>query len=330
MTLATQTWRVSPKYNITCASASTMTATELVVGLKAMFDAEDTAGTNYWSYAEAVTGANNHIILRRKGSPGGTLGTFRAVVFGTTSGTPNAANMLHATAATINCFYVASSEDCNQNTVTNSVSAGALLSGKYVPGCSIITAASSMGSQHAPKCMLIESDACCYIAIVSSAVANYGCILGVGEIMERYDGTSIWGFVSSRSMSVGTDLLNESSTAASMNVGILTTTQTSASGGYYNGGARAVGRALGAVDAAQYSVLQDFTSSYACIHPILICDKPVATYNPTLVGTLRQARLANMVCGQLAVKNAAGTLVGYNINAGFSAFGHGMFFDQSP
>jgi len=332
MSLSTQTWRVSAKYNISSASSTVITQLEMIIAIKAMFDAEDVIGSSSWSYVAADTTAG-YIILKRKGSPSGTLASFRAIIFGHTSNTAHSSNLLLGAANTANQLYVASSEDGANNTIANAWTAGAALTGKYVPGTTALTASFGAGSSSTPKVFMIDSDEVCYIFVTTSNNTNVGCMIGVGAVAEKFDGTAVWGYVHSRGTSNGQDAGTEGiSTSGLMCMsGIDSGSSSIGSGGYYdNSAARALGR-INAIIANSsgftYDGLQDAGNSYAVLMPILLGSKSTASGPVNYTGLLRQARMGPRVTAQVGLKNAGGTTVAYAINAGYNALGHGLVLD---
>lgn len=331
MTLPTQTWRVSPKYNVAMAGSSP-TLPELFQAIKDMIDAENTAATNYWTYGSFYSSGNDHYItFKRKGSPSGTLGTFRAIAFGNTGGTINAANAHFNVSVSTGLVFVASSKNINIDGVSNLPTAGALYSTEFNPGVRVVTTGDgNIVAVNAMRVFMVECDTMCSIWFTSTATANGGFHFTFGEIIEKVDGTSLWGHWGTRAAVTG----NETGTnAAAAPNGItlpVDNVSTQVPGAIWDGSSKGWG-VLNQMLANDTLALSDQTASIAGLWPLLTVVKPAAGATPVhLLGVLRQMRWTIPNVGQMALLDGALAVKAYLINAGYNVSGRGLAYDQAP
>jgi len=332
MPLPTQTWRISPLYDVTVAG--TITATGIFTAIKAMFDAEDVIGNNYWTYSlYDNTATSFHMIFKRKGTPSGELATFRACLFFNNAGTINAANLgFAAQAAAATNIYAATSVTHNAETVTNQCDAGAVMGGNFATGQSAFVG-STLTTATAPKVFIVECDTMCSIWLTTSASANNARCVTFGQICERAkDGVGLWGHLSNggntylNGIQDGSEPVGTGSPIG--NIGNASTAGHGA-GSIWDGASKQFGRTILPTAANVLDTLQNSTNDMAVIYPVLMGVKGAAGDDPRALGVLRQMRVTIRNTGRQELRDGSNVLQGYMVNAGFSALGRGIFYDQT-
>jgi len=334
MTLPTQTWRISPLYNL--GVSVVLSVADILKGIKAMFDAEDAIGNNYWTYSlYDVTGNPRHMIFKRKGTPSGTLATFRACMFANVgAATINAANLgVQAAAAATNNLYLATSATHNADVVTNECDVGVVMGGQFCPG-QLFTVGNTVTSTMAPKVFIVECDKMCSIWITTTVSINAARCCVFGELCERAkDGVGLWGFTTNgiADWMDGTQTSAEATGVVSPIAAMdsVTTTTAHGAGTIFDDFAKAFFRLPGPASATVLDGLQNYDNDTAVVVPIIMGGKR-ASGGVSCVGVLRQIRYTIRNTGRQELRDASNVTKGYLINSGFSSLGRGLFYDNAP
>ena len=206
MTLPTQTWRVAGPYGIRAD-----TLANRMTDILAAFAANGADSNGLWiDDTSQVSGTDMYIKFKRKGTPGGTLGTFRGILFAFTTATDNTSpNILSTnvqTTLTNNCIFLGCGANISTTapTITNicttlmyTLSTTKFTKGFLLDGTTGNTSGEVSGSTGTMTDMyIVECDTMCAIVIASGNDMEWGV---VGECVEKLsDNTGIWcGFGSS-------------------------------------------------------------------------------------------------------------------------------------
>lgn len=329
MTLPTMTWRVSAEYPIT--GSATTTTTELLTAIKAAFDAEDAIGNNYW-IADYFTTASNHNMLtfRRKGTPAGTLGTFRVCLFGGTA--PNAAAVIACSTATASSVYACCAEDAGTTTPADYTTGAVWSTTKACPGSACIPAAGLPLAANTPTVLIVENEEQCTIFVRDTAGQSW---VTFGACAEEYSnpGVRVWGTFSSIGRylaSVVVVNVTTASTAEPFPTMSSAGTGNNAPGVCYTSGVRLVyrtGLAAMHTNANPYS-----NSAVTLLHPIILNNRlnNTSTNYGELFGKLRQFAVGPILTGKRALYDGGSNLIGYAINGGSTVSGHSVVLTNSP
>lgn len=191
MTLATQTWRASADYGFTIAGA-TPTCAETLAAINAMLVAENTADNNYWQVSH-YSSTNGTLEIKRKGTPSGTLATYRGLFFGKAATTPNinAINQLPSPSQDALRIFACSSNTANTTGPSVSFSTNAPYTVTYSPAIAFLQL-SSCAKTDSPTVCMVECDECCCI-IVRTTTGRFMAMFGA--VVAKHDDTALWGFV---------------------------------------------------------------------------------------------------------------------------------------
>lgn len=328
MTLPTQTWRLSAEYNIAMAGA-TVTPTELIQAINDAFVAENTIGNNLWMVS-AFDVANKQLELKRKGSPAGSLGTFRALLFGGVS--PNAAAIFSAMATGVTTkIYCGVAENANTTGPATLYSVGApYTSGQKYSGAVPWGTYTGITAANAPKVLIVECDRMCAVVIKDNLGMTYTLF---GEIVERLlDNVGLWGCFTSMDRYVTTTILDSTSNTASPYPLTTQAASTGPPGAYYDGAAmKCLSRAGGGTTQTVADCIPFSNSGLAILNPVFVGERYVnAVSQVILLGQLRQMRYGPYEFGKKRIFNGASALQGYSINGGGTVAGTALIFDNSP
>lgn len=339
MTLPALTWRYSANYNVTCAGANP-TVLEAFTAIKDAFDAEDVIGDSLWTVsASSLSAAKSYIELKRKGSPGGTLGGFRLFLFG--GSTSPASNVVHPSASYLTTQLYAGSA-LNRGTTdgpdadyTAAVPYD-LTTYLYNKGCNWNTPG-TFTTAASPRIVIMETDKCVTVLMVSNT--HVAAITG-GEIFERFsDGAAIYGVYGTGGTFDGGNLLIEVSDTVTASLAPVCNQGAS----FYPAGAyrrpsdsqqRCVGRYGGAFTNTVTSSYpgESPSNGYAILCPIVLSDRESTAANRVLevFGVLRQIRVGPTLLGKRAIFDGTPTLRGYAVGKFSGTAGQAMIFDNTP
>lgn len=311
MTLPTLTWRMSADYVFTPAG-SQATILELFNAIRAAFDAEDVLGSNYWTISAYDTSAVGYLEFKRKGSPGGKLGTFRALLFGGTA--PNAAALMTSQTANTTTIYGLTSEDANSTGPTTAFNSGLPYSNTLATakGCKVAVLTANIANTSTNYVTIIESDEICRI-IVRSNLAYFHFVFGaIGESFLS-SGTRVWGYFGTGGIVQAGVIQTSVAPAAAF----MPCINTAASGSICGGCAPSnvvsqLGR-LGPVPITNsYNEPWADSSSIALLWPVVVGRRTdtAASVNPEPLFKLRQMRVGPHIANRKALYDGGSTLRG--------------------
>jgi len=337
MTLPTQTWRISTiKYNVIVAGAL-ITASEIVTGLKSFLDAEDALGNNYWTYCSvAISGNDSYMMFKRKGSPGGTLGTFRAILAGST-GTPSASNIGFNVVSTGGIVYGATSEDHASDNINTSWASGQTLSGKYNKGVRFVnTTSSTLTSTSIVRCFMIECDRMCSIWLHNGSSSIGAAHFTFGEIVERgADSVGLWGHFTTLGH-INAAIEGDETTGASSLFPYTDNTATETGGGVYDGAAKALSRVSSGIPSSEVTPLtldnlQNAQNDTIFILPVVAGSKSAAGATTVFgLGVYRQMRFSFRHPGIITVRDSSNNIKAYSVSPTSQVVSKAIYYDQSP
>jgi hypothetical protein len=319
MPLTQQTW-IFPT-NPTAAIPA-LTTGKMLTALKNALDAW-TAG--HWEVDQYD--ANNYLTIKRKGSPGGVLGTFRGIVFGryavqSPSQPDNAAlagnGGTHVNNAT-DTLYCGVGEDIDTSTVVDPTTGNPFPGTKYTGG---IICGTDFSTQSSYNVFLCSCDRMLAIFFYNDFKISW-CLLG--EIVERAsDGAGIWGVIGCDAQNPNCDFkMNDTSLVPMLS-------NAEVNGAYYDIGAvRRLERTNG-VDSINRSPLFSGATGAGMLMPIIMSDSEIAdsTYRH-MVGALRQVKMGPYDIGRKVIKDNTDTIIAIFMNAGASTVGSGLYLDQN-
>lgn len=346
MTIATQTWRCSATYTVTKAGA-TATVAEILAAVKAMFDAEDGIGSNYWTVSHYSAG-NGTLELKRKGTPAGTLATYRALLFG--GATPNTAALGATPTVTANTtsVYIASSQDANTTGPGVSYTTGAPYTVTYNPGV-LSCLPGSFTTTNAATLTLVECDECFAIVARPTDTSGYGVICFAGAIVAKYDDTVIWGHASSFNQGTGSAYINAMGGSQVYYTSGNSTPQfptqlVNASNANYppsavvwnSSAAMYTGRVFVLYSTLSSTVTTDnplhtVTADDIVLLPVHLAIRTVGTpYYVAYIGTLRQIKLGPLLQGKNRIVKPDTSTRGYAFGDAVAMDAEATYFDNNP
>lgn len=335
MTLPTQTFRVSTTYAVTMAG-SFLTQAETLAAVNQLLTAETALG-GLWGVSHYDPTAGT-LEIKRNGSPAGTLGTFRALMFGKVAVSPSAAAVATPGGGRV---FVGVSEDAASTGPGQSFTVGIPYPGKKwtVAGTFLYSSGGATITTTTPSMYLIESDEMCAITLFDDTGSHF-CLFGacVEALPEE---TKIWAVFTS-----GGDYLNTASQWG--NNGVMSptnpggswflplslgaSTSTNGAWGAWHDGTntryltRTVTPSQDAVDDDPFS-----NNNSALLLPIPLADKVYnVTEYPRFRGQLRQLRYGPRALNKSRITDASSALVAHHVSAGRLVARPGLFFDVLP
>lgn len=353
MTLTTQTWRVAGPYTV-----RTDTLTNRITDIKDAFVTNGADSNGLWinDGFDAST-SYKYLTVKRKGSPGGTLGTFRACIFGTdntnTISYPN--NFIHAydgTHRNDGAIYIGHGTNISTTapTLTNFTTTDMWTRSttKWSGGAPLTGALATGGVGQTTTMYIVECDRMVALVFVSTTQMAWAV---TGECVENLaDNTGIWATFGSGG-EYGTGLIANTASYSTAghataspfplfnNLGGPTTSPagTRPMGAWLDGtdaqfdvGRISCGVTHGVTGAALLEI-----GGNGVICPLLIGGKTIATNGATnnygLIGLARQIRMGPMATGGIKrMFNGVPALRGYIATPNSATSTQGVVFDNSP
>jgi hypothetical protein len=319
MSLTQQTW-IYPA--LPTNMSSPYNTTNAILAIKTALDGW---AAGHWQ--TDVYSAGSHLKIRRKGTPAGVLGTFRALVFGRTSAqTPNtpaqdslAGNDSNVVAANPDWLYGGVGEDIGTAAVTLPSTSNPFPGTKFTGGIPIgKTFEGSTGF----SVFLCSCDAMLAILIYND-VNVYFTVLG--EIIEKVaDGTGSWGIFSGgyqpqSEMTIQTNsLLPAADTYAAF-------------GATYEAGMIKRLARMNGIDTVARSPLFSGAAGAGILLPVIMGYNNITAYAgcTQLFGTLRQVRMGPYDVGRKLVRDTGGTIQAIFLNGASAIIGSGLYLDQN-
>lgn len=350
MTLATQTWRVAGPYVL-----RTDTLQNRMTDIKDAIAANGADSNGLWDVdAFTLTGTEFGITVKRKGSPSGTLGTYRAVLLGTTDGSSvtgwsSSPNLIQTTISNIahdDCIIAGSAPAAGATglTLTN-IRTTAVLSQASTQYSKCVFFDGTIGSTSAgtgvvgalPTMYIIECDRMFAIVILSTTQMLWAVW---GEIIEDLsNNTGIWAILSSAGpYNTATFCNNVVGAATLVQVPfplLHDSPSNKAVGGYFDGASTyIISRAYSAITHAQSNSFLE-GAGFGILMPVLISRRiesgGAGPFTVSLVGLLRQIRMGpNATNGIKRIFNSVPALRGYIAVPQSGTTTQGVVFDNSP
>mgnify|MGYP005840078933 CR=1 FL=1 len=332
MTLPVQTWRISTPFSIVKAGA--MTNVELLTAIHNALNADT---NNHWMVAGQNLAADGWLLLKRKGSPSGTLGTARILIACSTSVTVSAALPGEvATTIPANTPTIGMCEDAAVDTITTTVTVGNPFPGKKYSGqirmCGNFATSSQLGVADAGDIVFVSCDRALAVFVRRIASTPGFCLGLAGEIVERADdGAALWGCTGSSGMIA--DVSKTYQLGYGLLSGIGNWNAQPMLGAYHNG---VVARAMGVYPTDPYTgsahnPLLSLANTGVLVPLLLAEAAPWATshtvYN--FLGLLRQIRVGPFGIGMKYVRDGNNVVQAIFVNCGTSGSGLGVYFDQN-
>jgi len=319
MSLTQQTW-IYPA--LPTNMSSPYNTTNAILAIKNALDGW-TAG--HWetdAYSEG-----SHLKIKRKGTPAGTLATFRALVFGRTSAqspsTPAqdslAGNDSNVVPPTTDWLYCGVGEDIGTASVTEPSTSNPFPGTKFTGGIPIgKTFEGSTGF----SVFLCSCDAMLAILIYNDVNVYFTVF---GEIIEKVaDGTGSWGVFSGGNTPAYDMTLSVNSLLPSNDTYV-------AFGATYEAGmVKRIAR-MNSIDTVARSPLFSGAAGAGILLPVIMGYGNIGSYSGStqLFGTLRQVRMGPYDVGRKLIRDTGGTIQAIFLNGGSATLGSGLYLDQN-
>lgn len=342
MTVATQTWRCSATYTVPKAGASA-TVAEILAAVKAMFDAEDVIGSNYWTVSHYSAG-NGTLEIKRKGTPSGKLATYRALLFGGVAPAAAALGTFPTVSNGNTYIYVASSEDANTTGPGVSYTAGAPYTVTYNPGI-LGMYNGYITTTNGATLTLVECDECFAIMVRPTNGDGYAAMCFCGAIVAKYDDTVVWGHASSYGLNPFVNTMGGSQSyysAGNNNAQLPTQLVNSSNANYnpsavvWNGGPRYVGRFMIIYTTLSNAIAADHplhttTTDDIVLLPVHLAMRTIGSpYYLSYIGTLRQVKMGPLLVGKNRIVKPDTSTRGYGFGDAVATDAEATYFDNNP
>jgi hypothetical protein len=298
------------------------TVAEILAAIKGMLDTES-AGTGLWM-ANHYDAANGWLEIRRKGTPAGTLGSFRALLFG--GSTPNAAALAYLGTANSTTLYAGIAQSASTTGPDADYDTAAPYNaGKRWTGGSYVTPVANIAKSKTPYVSLIESDEICAIIIGDSSYTHASIF---GAAVELPDGnTAAWVCFNSGTT---TGLATYSAWAQTLGyLGSVNTLSTASypCGLYHDGTNRKwVGRTWqGHSTANTYWKNPDGFFIPQSVTQVIA---ESGSYMTEFLGVARQLKLGPLQINRLGIRDSLGVMQGYTLCPGLGVEGGPLYFDN--
>lgn len=310
-------------YSFTPAGANA-TVAEVLAAIKTMLDTES-AGVGLWM-ANAYDAANGWLEIRRKGSPAGTLGSFRALMFGGTS--PNAAALAYTISASNVQLYCGIAQSASTTGPDADYdTASPYNAGKLWTGGSIITSpASTIAKSRNPYVSLIESDEACAI-LVGDGQQTSATIFGA--LVEQITGSAAWVVFNSGGYNGAGGNVNYSSWSSTQGYipGHAVSGSTQGMGLWHDGvNRRWIVRHTTTFGADDFFL----NANTAGLSPIDLMSKigESGTYTYSLMGVARQLKFGPLQQNRIVLRDGSDVVQAIALAHGLSFTGGPLWFDQ--
>lgn len=320
MPLPTQTW-IYP--TLPTAVASAPSTSNVLAAIKSALDGW-TAG--HWMSDVYVAG--NYLKVKRKGTPAGTLATFRGLFFGRradqTPATPHQDALAGRNASYVptasDTLYCGVGEDIGSTSIVDPTTGDPYPTAKWTGG---ITCGNSFSGYANYNVFLCSCDTMLVVFLYNDTQISF-CVLG--EIVERAsDGVGIWGvYGCPAQVPTCTMELVVASLLPTFSAYIMY-------GAYHNGGAQVRIERGNAIGSVASNTCFDSATSAGILLPVIMIQSDVAnTTTRSMLGTLRQIRMGPYDIGRKIIKDSGSTVQAIFMNAGAASLGSGLYLDQNP
>ncbi len=322
MTLPTLTWQAAPVYAFAPAGANA-TVAELIAAIKAALDAWTASNWMVNDYSAP----NGTLEIRRKGAPAGTLGTFRALIFG--GSVPNAAALSNNISAGSTTLYLGIAEDAGTTGPSQSYTTGAPYTSTKYAGALSFANNGWVAQASTPRIYLYDNDK--MLCIVITTAASWSMVT-IGAAVERArDQTEIWcaigpstpgGVNASTDAGTSTSAWMQGSNGNGITCGI-----------YHNGTSRRMLYRAERDDSSSQAKdpFIDLANGTSYLVPIQVGECALGgAITASMMGVLRQMRMGPMAVGRSDFRNADSSLRAYSVNGGDATYGRGVYLDQMP
>lgn len=320
MALPTQTW-IYP--TLPTAVASAPSTSNVLAAIKSALDGW-AAGT----WESDVYSAGNYLKVRRKGSPGGTLGTFRGLFFGRRADQSPAAPAQDALAgnngsyvdAASDTLYCGVGEDIGATSIVDPTTGNPYPTAKFTGG---VKCGAGFSGHANYNVFLCACDTMLVVFLYNDAQISF-CV--IGEIIERAsDGAGIWGVYASTNQGPSCDM-----TLAPASLLPAVTTY-AVQGAYHNGGSQVRLERANAIGGTTQQPCFDSETSSGILLPVIMSKSDITNISTrSMFGTLRQIRMGPYDIGRKIIKDSGSTVQAIFMNAGSAVLGSGLYLDQNP
>lgn len=318
MTLPLQTW-IYP--TLPQGVTNPQSTTTVMAAIKTALDAW-TAG--HWEVDHYTAGSR--MTIRRKGSPGGVLGTFRAIVFGSTTDAPVqtalVGNNVSVQTPAADYLYCGVNEyagtdvpldpttDPPWSTTTSSFTGGTLM-GTFGAGT----------WNGEANISLFSTDRMLGIMLWNSLGTWSWTVFG--EIVERAStATGLWGMVCSSQLTAAADMSLIAGSPIPSNDSWV------CYGAFHDGSPKRLVRSNGVLGYSTNAPLSSVDGAGILIPIIMATGQMGDPSNRQMIGVLRQMRMGPYESGRKVVRNGEGTMLAISVNGAPTTSSSGMYLDQ--
>lgn len=298
------------------------TVAEILAAIKGMLDTES-AGSGLWmaSHYDAV---NGWVEIRRKGTQTGTLGTFRALLYGGTS--PNAAAGAYAVTNNATTLYAGIAQSANTTGPDADYdTASPYSAGKRWTGGSYVVPVANIAKARTPYVSMIDCNEACAIIIGDSSYTSASIF---GALIEFPDGnTSGWVCFNTGSTGPLSTYLDWGASAGYLGTPGQSSTGTSPAGLYHDGVNRKfVGRTwTGHIANDAYWKNPD---GFFIPQPLTQRIAEPGSYATEYIGVARQLKLGPLQINRLGIRDGDSILQAYTLCPGLNVQGGPLYFDN--